>query len=78
MVYGVNAMQRWKNVRTIQITIVFKSRIQIRWFVELMLRQRWKQVQTIQIPILFESRIQIRWFVELMQGNVGNKFKPFK
>ena len=48
MVYGVNAMQRWKNVRTIQITIVFKS------------------------------RIQIRWFVELMQGNVGNKFKPFK
>ena len=36
MVYGVNAMQRWKKVRTIQITIVFKSRIQIRWFVELM------------------------------------------
>ena len=48
MVYGVNAMQRWKKVRTIQITIVFKS------------------------------RIQIRWFVELMQGNVGDKFKPFK
>ena len=36
MVYGVNAMQRWKQVRTIQITIVFKSRIQIIWFVELM------------------------------------------
>ena len=41
-------------------------------------RQRWKQVQTIQITIVFKSRIQIKWFVELMQGNVGNKFKPFK
>ena len=36
MVYGVNVSQCFKNVRTIRITIVFKSRIQIRWFVELM------------------------------------------
>ena len=36
MVYGANATQRWKQVRTIQITILFESRIQIRWFVELM------------------------------------------
>ena len=39
MVCGVNAMQRLKKVRMlgIQITIVFESRIQIRWFVELLL-----------------------------------------
>ena len=37
MVYGVNVSKCFKHVRTIQITIVFKSRIQIRWFVEIML-----------------------------------------
>ena len=55
MVYGVNAMQRWKKVRTIQITIVFKSRIQIRWFVELIQGNFEKQVRTIKIIIVFES-----------------------
>ena len=40
--------------------------------------QRLKQVGTIQVIIVSESRVQIRWFVELMQGNVGNKFEPFK
>ena len=37
MVYGVNARQHLKQVRTIQIIIVFKLRIQMRWFMELML-----------------------------------------
>ena len=36
MVYGVNAKQRWKQVRTIQIIIVIELSIQIRWFMDLM------------------------------------------
>ena len=68
MVCGVNARQRWKQVRTIQIIIVFESRIQIIWFVELMLGNDCKQVRTIQIIIVFESRIQIIWFAGIMLG----------
>ena len=55
VVYLVNARQRWKQVRTIQIIIVFESRIQIKLFMDLNAKQRWKQVRTIQIIIVFES-----------------------
>ena len=37
MVYGVNATQHLKQVRTIQIIIVFESQIQMTWFMALML-----------------------------------------
>ena len=42
VVYGVNARQRWKQVRTIQIIIVFESRIQIKLFMAVNDKQRWE------------------------------------
>ena len=44
VVYGVNARQRWKQVRTIQISITFESRKQIKLFIYLNAKQRWIQV----------------------------------
>ena len=42
VVYGVNARQRWKQVGTIQIIIVFELQIQMKLFMALNAKQRSK------------------------------------
>ena len=58
MVCGVNARQRWKQVQTIQITILLESRYnEMVYGVNAM--QRWKKVRTIQITIVFNQEYRL-------------------
>ena len=78
MDYGVNARQRWKQVRTIQIIIVIELSIQMRWFMELMLGNVGNKLEPFKYPLRSNQENKLNYLFTLMLSNVGYKFEPFK